>query len=176
MGRGEFKLPPGVTIRTYLRPGDVDEVTRLHGALYSAEYGWDHTFEAYVAGPLSDFVRRNNDRERLWIVEKEGKVSGSIAIVEASNDEAQLRWFLVHPDLRGLGIGGFLMDEAIRFCIDKGYSKIFLRTEESLKAAARIYESAGFELSESKRHELWGVVVTEQRYELDLEEPRDVVG
>jgi hypothetical protein len=29
------------------------------------EYGFDRTFEAYVAGPLAEFARRGSDRERI---------------------------------------------------------------------------------------------------------------
>ena len=162
------KLPPDVTIRTDLRPGDVGYVTYLHGTLYAAEFGWDHTFEAYVAGPLSEFAKTRNERERIWVVESKGIVAGSIAIVEASKDEAQLRWFLIHPDLRGKGIGRLLMAEAIQFCKESGYARVFLGTERRLRTAARIYESFGFQLTDENTHELWGAVVTEQRYELNL--------
>ena len=143
-------------------------MTYLHGTLYAAECGWDHTFEAYVAGPLAEFATGHSDRDRIWIVETEGKVAGSIAIVEASREEAQLRWFLLHPALRGKGIGKFLMNEAISFCKENHYSRIFLLTEISLTAAARLYESAGFQLTEQTTSKLWGAVVTEQRYVLNL--------
>ena len=159
-------LPPAITIRHTLRPGDIGYVTYLHGTLYAAEYGWDHTFEGYVAGPLAEFGKSHNDRERIWIVEKDGKVAGSIAIVEASTDEAQLRWLLLHPTLRGQGIGRFLMDEAISFCKENHYSRVFLWTESALTAAASLYASSDFQLTEENTHELWGTIVTEQRYEL----------
>jgi GNAT superfamily N-acetyltransferase len=162
------KLPPDITIRSTLRPGDIGYVTYLHGTLYAAEYGWDYTFEAYVAGPLAEFSKSHSDRERIWIVEQGGEVAGSIAIVEASSDEAQLRWFLLHPSLRGQGIGRTLMDNAINFCRERHYSRVFLWTESALTAAARLYEASGFRLTEQETHELWGTIVTEQRYELIL--------
>ena len=170
MGRdGVNKLPPDVIIRTDLRPGDIGYVIYLHGRLYAAEYGWDHIFEAYVAGPLSEFAKSRGERERIWIVEKNAIIAGSIAIVEASKDEAQLRWFLIHPDLRGKGIGRHLMGEAMEFCRTSGYARVFLLTEHGLTRAARLYQSFGFQLTDEKTHELWGTAVTEQRYELDLE-------
>jgi N-acetylglutamate synthase-like GNAT family acetyltransferase len=159
-------LPPDITIRSTLRPGDIGYVTYLHGTLYAAEYGWDHTFEAYVAGPLAEFGKSHSDRERIWIVEKDAKVAGSIAIVEASTDEAQLRWLLLHPSLRGQGIGRILIKKAVGFCRESHYSRVFLWTEGALTAAARLYESAGFQLTEENTHELWGTIVTEQRYDL----------
>ena len=159
---------PNIKTRTSLKPGDIGYLIYLHGALYAEEQRWDHTFEAYVAGPLAEFAKSHNDRERIWIVEKDGTVAGSIAIVEASSEKAQLRWLLLHPDLRGQGIGRMLIDEAISFCKDRHYSLVFLWTVSTLIAAARLYHSTGFELREELTHELWGRLVTEQRYELRL--------
>ena len=161
-------LLPDFTVRHHLKPGDVGSLIYLHGVLYAQEYGWDHTFEAYVAGPLAEFARSHNDRERIWIVEKGGKVNGSIAIVEASKEQAQLRWLLLHPRLRGRGVGKALVKEAISFSRDNGYRSIFLWTASALARAAGLYQSAGFQLSEEKTHELWGAILTEQRYDLNL--------
>ena len=161
-------LPAGVTLRHELKPGDIGTLTRLHGVLYSEEQGWDHTFEAYVAGPLSEFAGSHTERERIWIVEKDRKVAGSIAVVEASREEAQLRWLLLNPDLRGQGIGRVLVGEAIRFSREHGYSSVFLWTVSALTPAARLYAHFGFRLTEEETREMWGAVVTEQRYELKL--------
>lgn len=161
-------LPAGVIIRHHLKPGDIGYITYLHGVLYSNELGWDYTFEAYVAGPLAEFARCGNDRERIWIVERDGTVAGSIAIVRASSEHAQLRWFLLHPNLRGLGIGRALMDRAVGFCKESGYSTVFLWTTSDLMAAARLYESFGFQITQEITHQQWGAMVTEQRYELSF--------
>ena len=161
-------LPASVYIRNNLKPGDIGYLTRLHGVLYASEYGWDHTFEAYVAGPLADFAKSHTDRERIWIVEKDNTVAGSIAIVEASTEQAQLRWFLLHPYLRGIGIGGLLMAEAISFSKANGYSMVYLWTTNELTAAATLYRSFGFHITEETTCERWGATVTEQRYEMDL--------
>ena len=162
-------LPRGVTIRHALRPGDIGDIVGLHGRLYAAEQGWDHTFEAYVAGPLAEFALAPGERERIWLVDRDGSLAGSIAIVQASQREAQLRWLLLHPDLRGLGLGGRLVREAISFCRECGYASVFLWTVSALVAAARLYEACGFWVTEEHTRMLWGATVTEQRYELALE-------
>ncbi len=162
------QLPPSVTIRNELRPGDLGYLIYLHGTLYAAECGWDHTFEAYAAGPLAEFARAPKPRDRIWIVEHQGQVAGSIAIVETEKRQAQLRWFLLHPSLRGCGLGRFLLAEAVSFCRKSGYAKIHLWTTRNLTTAAHLYQSAGFELCEEITHPLWGQMVTEQRYELRL--------
>ena len=161
-------LPANTEIRNDLRPGDIGYLTHLHGVLYAIEYGWDNTFEAYVAGPLAEFAKSHTDRDRIWIIEKDGTVAGSIAIVEASPEQAQLRWFLLHPDLRGKAIGRLLMELAITFSRETGYSIVFLWTTSNLTAAARLYESFGFHITEETTREAWGVTVTEQRYQLTL--------
>lgn len=169
MSRADRKnLPPNVNIRTFFKPGDIGYLTYLHGVLYAKECGWDHTFEAYVAGPLAEFAKARNDRGRIWIVEKDGEIAGSIAIVEAAKEEAQLRWLLLTPDLRGHGVGRMLVEEAISFSKEREYSLIFLWTVSELTAAGEIYKKVGFQLIHENRHELWGAVVTEQRYEMRL--------
>jgi GNAT superfamily N-acetyltransferase len=159
---------PAIRIRHEFEPGDIGRLTYLHGILYAKEHGWDHTFEAYVAGPLAEFAKSHNSRERIWIVESGEEVAGSVAIVEASPAEAQLRWLLLHPKLRGRGVGRMLCEEAVGFCRQSGYGSVFLWTVSELREAAGLYRSLGFRLTEENTHRLWGATVTEQRYDLKL--------
>lgn len=161
-------MPETITIRTTLQPGDLGAVVSLHGILYAEEYGFDATFEAYVAGPLAEFVRNGSDRERLWIAEQNGRPVGCVAIVAAAPEIAQLRWYLVDPSARGCGLGKRLLNEAVAFCKDQGYRRIILWTVSALSAAAHLYRSAGFRKVEEKPGKMWGVEVVEEKYELDL--------
>lgn len=161
-------LSANIVVRTELKPGDIGSLIYLHGVLYAKEQGWDHTFEAYVAGPLAEFAKSHTPRGRIWIVEESENVAGSIAIVEVSEEEAQLRWLLLHPKLRGQGIGRMVMAEAISVCEAQGYTIVFLWTVSALAAAAKLYEEFGFHISEERIREIWGTTVTEQRYELRL--------
>lgn len=162
------RLPANIVLRHNLKPGDIGYLTYLHGVLYAEEQGWDQRFEAYVAGPLAEFAKSHSARERIWIVEHDAKIAGSIAIVEASKELAQLRWFLLHPDLRGRGVGRILIEEAITFCKANDYSSIFLWTVSALTVAAKLYQSVGFQLREETTQALWGTIVMEQRYDLKL--------
>jgi GNAT superfamily N-acetyltransferase len=157
-----------ITIRHDFRPGDAGRLTELHGLLYSQEYGFDHTFEAYVAEPLAEFMLSQTPRERIWLVDSDGVLMGSVAIVKHSETEAQLRWFLLHPALRGRGLGNRLVEEAVAFCRECGYERVFLWTVSSLLAAAKVYHNADFRLTEEHTHEIWGCTLTEQRYDLVL--------
>ena len=157
-----------MTLRTELHPGDIGEIVRLHGVLYAREHGFDPTFEAYVAEPLARFAISAPPRERLWIAERDGAIVGCVAIVAASPQVAQLRWFLVDPSARGLGLGTKLLDEAIAFCRASGYASILLWTVGALASAARLYRAKGFARTEEKPGRRWGVDVVEERYELKL--------
>jgi GNAT superfamily N-acetyltransferase len=157
-----------ITLRTTLQPGDLGTIVHLHGVLYAREQGFDPTFEAYVAGPLAEFVRSSPERGRLWLAERAGQLVGCVAIVPATLEAAQLRWFLVDPSARGAGLGRRLLSEALAFCKEAGYRSVFLWTVSALTAAARLYLAAGFRKTEEKPGHVWGVDVVEERYELGL--------
>lgn len=164
------KFPDGFSVRTGLQPGDLGYITYLHGKIYSEEYGFDTTFEPYVARPLSEFsLSGNKSKQCIWIVEYEGKIVGSIAIVDAGQNEAQLRWLLLTEEARGKGIGKMLVRNAVDFCREKGFSNVYLWTIDALPAARSIYMKNGFSLTEEKRHWLWGLEVNEQRFDLRLD-------
>jgi GNAT superfamily N-acetyltransferase len=97
-----------------------------------------------------------------------GSPAGFIAIVLAPEKKAQLRWLLLHPDLRGCGVGRGLVEEAISLSRGSGYASVILWTEGSLDTATTLYRRAGFVRTEAKTSEVWGAVRTEERYELSL--------
>lgn len=114
-------------VRNKVKPGDIGAIAQLHGVQYAEEYGLDETFEAYVAGPLSDFVLSSDrERQRIWVVEAEGRVVGCIAIVMNTEEDAWLRWLFLSPEQRGKGIGKSLVDEAVEFSRRAGYRRIIL--------------------------------------------------
>jgi N-acetylglutamate synthase-like GNAT family acetyltransferase len=157
-----------IIIRAGLKPGDLGYITYLHGKIYAEEYGFDTSFEPYVASPLSEFSLSENQRQKIWIVEKADEIVGCIAIVDAGDNLAQLRWLLLTKEARGQGIGKKLMKYAIDYCSEQGFEGVFLWTVDLLEAAAGLYCSHGFRVTEEKRHRLWGLMLNEQRYDLKL--------
>ena len=163
-----FQTDPTISIRNNLKPGDVGYITYLHGILYAKEHGWDHTFEAYVAEPLAQFAKADSSRQKIWIAERDNKIIGTIAIVEHSPMEAQLRWLLVDPVFRGLGLGKKFMHEAVEFSKKANYESVFLWTVSSLTRAAELYKEFKFKKTEEHTHVIWGKSLTEERYERRL--------
>jgi len=156
-------------LRHSLKPGDIGYLTYLHGTVYARECGYDTSFEAYVADGLAEFIRSfKQKKDRIWLVEDKDHIVGSIAIFGRSRLEAQLRWFFVHPNYRGHGIGRKLLREALRFARERKYKTIFLWTTSELDAARHLYLRAGFTRTDKKRHRIWGKIVGEERYDLRL--------
>jgi GNAT superfamily N-acetyltransferase len=162
-----------IALRHDLRPGDLGRVIEQHGVLYAAEYGFDHTFEAYVAGTLAELGGTAPPGPgRLWLAERDGALLGSIGIVGREDGAAQLRWLLLHPDARGRGLGRRLVDEALAYCRDSGYRSVYLWTVHVLTDAARLYVAAGFRKTDAKpMGQLWSVMLAEERYDLVLGRP-----
>ena len=154
-------------IRHELRPGDLGMVIHLHGVLYAREYGLDTSFEPYVAKPLADFAMSGSGR--LWIAEGHGRVVGSIAVVDAEDGVGQLRWFLLAPEARGAGLGRRLLETALAYCRDRGMRHVFLWSFAQLGDALRLYERAGFQVTETNKANLWGAERTEVRMDLPLD-------
>jgi GNAT superfamily N-acetyltransferase len=149
-------------------PGDIGYITYMHAVLYAPEQGWDYTFDIYVALPLAEFAQSQSPQERIWILKDGDRIAGSMAIVRHSQKEAQLRWLLLEPEIRGRGIGRWLVEEALDFSRTSGYESIFLWTGDTLYIAANLYRSMGFVQRERLTHEIWGSTVTEVKYELPL--------
>jgi DNA-binding MarR family transcriptional regulator/N-acetylglutamate synthase-like GNAT family acetyltransferase len=152
----EAGRPAAYVVRPH-RPGDMGAVIRLHGTIYTREYGWDQTFEALVARIAARFIERYDPaRERCWIAELDGEVVGSVFLVKKSRTVGQLRLMIVDPRARGLGIGARLVDECVRFAREAGYRKVTLWTNSVLLAARHLYAQAGFRLVHEERHRSFG--------------------
>ena len=157
--------------RVFLRPyraGELGLVSWRHCVLYREEYGFDETFEYYLLAGMTQFLHDLGGRGEVWVADCGDNVVGSIAVVETSAAVGQLRWFLLEPAFRGLGLGKALMNTALEYSRDRGHERIFLWTVNELRAARHLYQVFGFRLSETKTHFLWGKDITEERWDLEL--------
>jgi DNA-binding MarR family transcriptional regulator/GNAT superfamily N-acetyltransferase len=138
-------------------PGDLGWVLQRHGAVYAAEYGWNSEFEAYVARIIADYLTDTDPRRAAgWVAELDGVPAGFVCCVPEDDSTARLRLLLVESWGRGLGIGGRLVDEVLRFARQAGYERIVLSTVSDLASARRIYQRAGFTLVREQPEHSYG--------------------
>ena len=158
-----------ISIRTELLPGDIGYVTYLHGVLYKEEYNYSISFESYVAKGLYDFYHQyHSEKDRVWVCEHAGTIIGFLLLMHRNETTAQLRYFILRPGYRGIGLGKHLMNLYMEFLKENGYHKSYLWTTHELAAAAALYKRHGFVLSEEKESTAFGKALKEQRYDLLL--------
>lgn len=150
-------------------PGAIGRIAELHGTYYYKHWGFHLFFESKVAMELSEFLRRFNEaHDGFWVASVGEKIVGAIAIDGINHDRVgtHLRWFIVAPENQGQGIGKTLIGEAIEFCREKKFNRVYLWTFAGLDPARRLYEKFGFKLCEQCEGNQWGRTVTEQKFEL----------
>ncbi|MFH1117132.1 MAG: GNAT family N-acetyltransferase [Pseudomonadota bacterium] len=159
-----------VTLSGYY-PGAIGDITRLHATYYHEHWGFDVSFESQVGKELSEFMQGfREDQDLLVTAAVNGHFAGSAAVNGQPDvvGQARLRWFIVRPDLQGLGLGQDLLGRALEFSKKAGFRKVILWTFQGLDSARRLYERAGFRLTEEHSAQQWGSIISEQKFVLDL--------
>ena len=128
MRTGEFKLRPATT-------GDSARIHEVERASFPSPW----SLESFL-----DLILRKD--VEVWVAE------GSLGRVEAYTvwwtvfGEAEVANLAVHPDHRGSGLGGRLLDSALSQMETNGAHTAFLEVRASNDPARRLYASRGFEV------------------------------
>lgn len=160
--RGEIRLREAAS-------SDLGWIIARHAELYAAECGFGDDFAHYVILGLAEYVKKDPAGSKVWIAEAGGEPLGAVGVVDQGHGRAQLRWLLVEPQARGLGLGKRLVERVVSFCRERGHSEIILWTITSLHPARSLYASFGFSPSETKPGVMGGVPVTEELWTLALD-------
>lgn len=166
-----FQAEEGPSVRLRgLKPGDLGRVVERQAVLYAEEYGWNQDYEALAARIVADFHQSFDPlREAAWIAEMDGRMVGSIFLVQSEDQKvAKLRLLFVEPDARGAGVGRMLVDACIQCAQEMGYERLDLWTNSVLAAARSIYQRAGFKLVSEASHHSFGHELIGQTWSLEL--------
>lgn len=157
-----------IVIRTELQSGDLGYIIHLHGRLYAEECGYGVGFEAYVAHGLAEFYKQYDpEKDRIWICEHGGRIIGFLALMHRGETVAQLRYFLLLPEYRGIGLGKRLMELYMAHLKQAGYQSTYLWTTREQQTAIALYQRFGFRLVEEVASATFGKPLYEQKYELN---------
>ena len=164
--------PAATAARLLIRPhrvGEVSWIVARQAALYAADHGFDHRFEALIMDIGARFLRdRDTEREACFVADVAGRIVGAVFVTHAEETVAKLRLLHVEREMRGQGIGGALVAAAIDFARASGHRRMTLWTNDVLVEARRLYERAGFTLASREPHALFGPAMVGETWDLAL--------
>lgn len=149
---------------------DVEYVIDRQLSLYESERQFTtETWKKYLTQGVLDLVDKfDENKDCMYILECDGNAAGCVAITHVSEDVAQLGYFFLEPEVRGMGAGTALLNKALDFCREKKYSHVFLWTVSAQETARTLYKKAGFEITETSENNTWGTPVLEEKWDMDL--------
>jgi GNAT superfamily N-acetyltransferase len=168
--RTEPHVEPAIVVRRRLDDGDPEAIVELHARLYGSDFGMDARFAEGVRTGLAAALATGwmRDSGRVWLVDGDDGLAGTLALTEEGGGLGRVRWFLLAHELRGRGLGRRLIAELLDEARAVGLERLELVTFSALTVAARIYRAAGFELVGAETTEMWGPRIEFQRYECAL--------
>lgn len=163
------KATKDIKIRPY-QEQDIAYVIDRQLSLYESERQFTtEIWKNYLTqGVISLVEKFDPQKDCMFILECDNNASGCIAITHSDDNVAQLRYFFLEPELRGLGVGTGLLNTALEFCRQKKYSHVFLWTVSAQESARILYKNAGFKITETSENDNWGTPVLEEKWDLDL--------
>lgn len=124
-------------------------------------------------GVIKETYQSNNGN--FWMAIKEGKVIGTIGLINQNGNRASMHRFAVIKEFRGRenGVSTKLFSTFLEFAKNNGYKKIFLGTWSDAIAAMKFYERNGFVKIESLPEDIANhpqLIHDKIFYELDLKQ------
>ena len=83
----------------------------------------------------------------FWVIEYQGKVVGTSAYypVERSENAVEIRKMYLLPEVRGKGLGKYLLQQLEETIANRGFQHIWIETASALNEAIQLYESSGYQ-------------------------------
>lgn len=83
----------------------------------------------------------------FWVIEYQGKVVGTSAYypVERGEKAVEIRKMYLLPEVRGEGLGKFLLQQLEQTIANRGFQKIWIETASALQEAIQLYENSGYQ-------------------------------
>jgi ribosomal protein S18 acetylase RimI-like enzyme len=133
-----------------IRPARIDEYEAV-GELVIGAYATLPDRDPVYDAVLRDVANRAATADVL-VAEAEGAIIGTVTFVPGPGpqaevddpDAAAIRMLGVAPEARGMGVGAALVEECIERARKLGRLRVLLDTRQSMEAAHRLYERAGF--------------------------------
>jgi N-acetylglutamate synthase-like GNAT family acetyltransferase len=126
-------------------PGYTEQVVGLILPIQREEFGIAITAEDQPdLFDIPGFYQRGAGN--FWLALRDGRVVGTVALVDIGDGLGALRKMFVHRDFRGgrTGVARALLDTLLVWARERGLRAIYLGTTAKYLAAHRFYEKHGF--------------------------------
>jgi len=145
-----------VRLRSDWRAGDADLIVDLHRRGYAGEGPvFAGGFADYVGKTVSEARLEEAGRaSRVWFAERGAETLGCAAMIDRGT-RGQLRWVVLVPEARGLGLGKALFEAAMAHAAAQGWPEVYLETTDGLAASMQMYLANGFAVTSDTEEELW---------------------
>ena len=78
------------------------------------------------------------------VEDREGKLLGTYGLYPLQGGVAEIRKMYLRPEVRGRGLGTYLLDSLLKLAEERGYRRLELETASVLKEAIGLYTKKGF--------------------------------
>ncbi len=140
-------FPTGLSHLT-IRPATNDDLEAIVKLVFGVlrEFGLEPDPSATDAD-LQDIEATYLQRGGLFevIEDPDGNLVGSVGIFPIDENICELRKMYFAPDIRGLGLGSYVLQRAVNQAKELGFNRMMLETSSKLAAANRLYVRFGFQ-------------------------------
>lgn len=145
-----------VRLRSDWQPGDAQLIVDLHRRGYAPEgERFGGHFPDYVAETVREArLDQPGHASRVWFAVRGAETLGCAAMIDRGT-RGQLRWVVLLPEARGLGIGRALFTAAMDHAAAQGWPEVYLETTDGLEASRHLYLANGFTVTSKAPADLW---------------------
>jgi putative acetyltransferase len=86
------------------------------------------------------------------IEDEEGRLLGTVGLFRADDETCELRKMYFAPELRGRGMGLYILERTIEAARARGFKRMTLETSSVLEKAIRLYTRFGFKPYDRIKH------------------------
>lgn len=85
----------------------------------------------------------------FWVVEKQDAIVGTAAYypINRGNQGVEIRKMYLIPEVRGQGLGTYLLAKLEKAIVSRGFQSIWIETATVLSQAVHLYEHNGYEIA-----------------------------
>ncbi len=149
------------------KPGEPSLVSHFYFKIFETQFDFLPNTEQYFLHNCMELFDEP-EKSKMWIIEEEGRIKGSVCVIDRGGENAQLRMFGTDASLQGRGAGTALMQTAMDYCREMGYTHLSLWTIDICKAARHLYAKFGFRLTDTKPNTTWAnYPMTEELWEYE---------